>query len=32
MLEILVSEEYWQLKMSGIKNKFFLLKEDIHSM
>lgn len=26
MLEILVSEEYWRLKMNGIKNKFSLLK------
>lgn len=32
MLEILVCEEYWQLKMNGIKNKFSLLKEDIYSM
>lgn len=32
MLEILVSEEYWQLKMNGIKNKFSLLKEGIRSM
>lgn len=26
MLETLVSEGYWQLKINGIKNKFSLLK------